>query len=182
MNKSKKEFRNTSTANSRVEYLKIVKNYLPKNSSLLLLGIGSGKEFEFFSELYSVTCADFSKLLLMMFQQKYPKNNFLNIDPVELNTNKTFDCIFSNKVLSQTDEKELVLSLQNQVKLLNDNGVAIHSFWQGEKEEDHHGLILNYYSKKKLKDLVPQQFEVLEINSYKQDLEEDSLFIVLKKN
>ena len=175
-----KEFRNTATGNSSSELQNIVKEILPEHSTLLLLGIGSGKDYEFLSQHFNVSASDFSRLLLTMFQQKHPDADLLNLDPVELSIDRKFDSIFSNKVLSQMDEDDLVLSLSNQIKLLNKNGVAIHSFWCGNRKEDHHGLTWIYYTEEQIRNLIPPQFEVIEINTYTQNFEYDSLYIVLK--
>lgn len=180
MNKNNKEFRNTATGNSSFALQNRVTEILPEKSSLLLLGIGSGKDFEFLSKYFAVTASDFSRLLLTMFQQKHAEADLLNLDPIELETDRRFDSIFSNKVLNQMEEEDLVLSLNNQVKILNENGIAIHSFWGGNKQEDHHGLTWIYYTEEKIKNLIPPQFEVIEINTYKQSFEYDSFYIVLR--
>lgn len=180
MNKNNKEFRNTATGNSSFALQNRVKTIIPEQSSLLLLGIGSGKDLKFLSQYYKVTASDFSRLLLTMYQKEYPETDFLNLDPVELETERKFDSIFSNKVLSQMNEEDLLLSLNNQLNLLNENGIAIHSFWSGNKQENHHGLTWVYYTEEKLQSLIPSQFEVIDINTYKQNLMHDSLYIVLK--
>ena len=176
-----KEYRNTSTGNDSTALISILKKHLPEESSLLLIGVGSGKDFSLLSKHYNVTGSDFSKLLLTVYQNTNPNADLITLDPVELDTNRKFDSIFSNKVLHQMTESDLVDSLQNQVKLLNVGGIAIHSFWSGTKQEDHHGLKWIYYTEETISDLIPTEFEIVELKTYKDRIDHDSLYIVLKK-
>lgn len=177
----KKEYRNTSTGNDSTALINILKKYLPEKSSLLLIGIGSGKDLAMLSNYYNVTGSDFSKLLLTIYHDSNPDADLIVLDPVELNTDRKFDSVFSNKVLHQMAESDLADSLQNQAKLLNGGGFAIHSFWSGTKEEDHHGLKWVYYTEESLSRLIPEEFEIIEIKTYKDRIDHDSIFILLKK-
>lgn len=181
MESNNKEYRNTATGDSNKELIDILENLLPQNSTLLVLGIGSGRDITILSEKYKVTGSDFSKLLLAFFGKSNPNVELLNLDPVELSTDKKFDCVFSNKVLNQMDEEDFSKSLSNQYKLINENGLLVHSFWSGEKEENHHGLKWVYYTEEKLKDLIPEEFKIIDIKTYRQNLNYDSLCLVLKK-
>ena len=181
MESNNKEYRNTATGDSNLQLINILKDNLPFGSTLLVLGIGSGKDLKVLSENYQVTGSDFSKLLLNMFSNANPEIELLNLDPVEAQTDKKFDCIFSNKVLNQMDEEDLIKSLLNQLNLLNENGLAIHSFWTGQKEENHHGLKWVYYTEEKLQTLIPEGFAIVDIKTYKQNIDHDSLCIILKR-
>jgi cyclopropane fatty-acyl-phospholipid synthase-like methyltransferase len=176
-----KEYRNTSTGNDSKALISILKKYLPEKSSLLLIGVGSGKDFSLLSKHYNVTGSDFSKLLLTVYQNFNPDADLVTLDPVELDTDRKFDSIFSNKVLHQMTESDLVSSLNNQGKLLNSDGLAIHSFWSGNKEEDHHGLKWVYYTEESLSRLIPADFKIIEIKTYKDRIDHDSICILLKK-
>lgn len=177
-----KEYRNTSTGNEATELIPILKNHLPEKSSLLILGIGSGRDLELLSKYYPVTGSDFSKLLLTVYQKSHPKADLINLDPIELKTNRKFDFVYSNKVLHQMNDSDLNISLQNQLKLLNNGGMIMHSFWRGNKEEDHHGLKWVYYAEKTLAKLIPVEFEIVEINTYKDKVDHDSIFMILRNN
>ena len=179
--KTNREYRNTSTGNNSTFIINKLKEYLPLESSLLLIGVGSGKDFSLLSKHYNVTGSDFSKLLLTVYQNSNPSADLITLDPVELDTNRKFDSVFSNKVLHQMTESDLVASLQNQVKLLNSGGMAIHSFWSGHKEEDHHGLKWVYYSEESLSRRIPDEFEIIEIKTYKDRIDHDSIYLLLKK-
>lgn len=176
-----KEYRNTTIGYPNKSLYNVVDENLPQNSTLLILGIGNGKDIKYFSDKYTVTGSDFSKLLLSAFNKANPQLDLITLDPVELNTKRTFDCIFSNKVMNQMDEDDFVISLNNQVRLLNENGMAIHSLWSGNGNENHHGLTWVYYTEEKLKSLIPKSFEIIKISTYKQNIDTDSLVVVLKK-
>jgi trans-aconitate methyltransferase len=175
------EYRNTSTGNSNSKILSVLKNHLKLNSKLLQLGIGSGKDLELLSDLYKITGSDFSKLVLSLYQQLNPNADLLLLDPIELKTERKFDAIYSNKVLHQVDSSDLKLSLMNQLNLLNDNGIALHTFWSGNQTEDHHGLKWVYYTEDRLSKLIPEGFRILEMNTYIERFEHDSLYLLLEK-
>jgi SAM-dependent methyltransferase len=175
------EYRNTSTGHDGSEIIKILQNYLPKNSTLLLLGIGSGRDIGELSNYYNVTGSDFSKLLLSVYQKSYPDSDLITLDLIELETERKFDCIYSNKVLHQMSEESLAESLQNQLKILNEGGLVIHSFWSGNEEEDHHGLKWVYYTEETLAKLIPNEFEIVELTTYKDKIDHDSIFMLLRK-
>lgn len=175
------EFRNTSTGNDGSELIKILNNYIPKSSSVLLIGMGSGRDFQNLSNYYNVTGSDFSKLLLSVYQKVHPEADLITLDPIELETKRFFDAVYSNKVLHQMSENELIQSLSKQSQILNPGGYALHSFWSGNKEEDHHGLKWIYYTEEAISDLIPSEFEIVELKTYKERIDHDSLYIVLRK-
>lgn len=177
-----KEFRNTSTGQDVSKLFKILHNHLPENTSLLVLGIGSGRDLELLSKRYNVTGSDFSKLLLSMYGKSHPNVDLITLDPAEPKTERKFDCIYTNKVLHQMSEDALIISLQNQLKLLNGGGLAFHSFWSGSKEENHHGLKWVYYTEESLSKLIPKEFEILELKTYEDKIDHDSIYIILRKN
>jgi trans-aconitate methyltransferase len=176
------EYRNTSTGHDGSEIIIILQNYLPENSSLLLLGIGSGRDLEQLSNYYNVTGSDFSKLLLSVYQKSHPDTDLITLDLIELETKRKFDGIYSNKVLHQMSEENLTESLQNQLKILNNGGLVMHSFWSGNEEEDHHGLKWVYYTEETLAKLIPVDFKIVELTTYKDKIDHDSIFMLLKKN
>lgn len=180
-NKENREYRNTSTGNDSPFLINILKEHLSLESTLLLIGIGSGKDFSLLSKYYNVTGSDFSKLLLTVYQSSNPDADLITLDPVELDTNRKFDSIFSNKALHQMKESDLNTSLKNQLKLLNSGGLAIHSFWCGNKEEDHHGLKWVYYTEESLLRLIPNEFAILEMKTFKDRIDHDSIYLLLKK-
>lgn len=175
------EFRNTSTGNDGSELIKSLNNYVAKSSSVLLIGMGSGRDFQNLTNYYNVTGSDFSKLLLSVYQKAHPSADLITLDPIELETKRHFDAIYSNKVLHQMSEEELIQSLQRQLQILNPGGYALHSFWSGNREEDHHGLKWVYYTEEAISDLIPAEFEIIELKTYKERIDHDSLYLILKK-
>ena len=175
------EYRNTSTGENGSELIKILRNYVPDNSSVLLIGMGSGRDFKLLSDYFNVTGSDFSKLLLNVYQKTHPDADLIALDPIELNTDRKFNCIYSNKVLHQMSESDFTLSLQNQLHILSTGGYALHSFWCGKKEEDHHGLKWVYYNEETISELIPEEFEIVDLKTYKYKIDHDSLYLILKK-
>lgn len=176
-----REYRNTSTGNNSTFLINILRKHLAFESSVLVLGIGSGKDLTILSNYYYVTGSDFSKLLLTVYQNLNSDADLITLDPVDLDTNRKFDSVFSNKVLHQMKESELNSSLKNQLKLLNIGGMAIHSFWSGNKEEDHHGLKWIYYTEESLSRQIPDEFEIVDMKTYKDRIDHDSIYVLLKK-
>jgi len=180
-NSESREYRNTSTGQDGRKLIEILKKYLTEKSTLLILGLGSGRDFELLSKNYKVTGSDFSKLLLSMYQNNNPETDLIVLDPADPKTDRTFDCIYSNKVLNQMDESDFANSLEKQLLLLNKNGFVIHSFWSGTKQENHHGLKWAYYTEDKIISLIPDEFEIVELSSYKEKLDYDSIYMILRK-
>ncbi len=83
-NKENREYRNTSTGNDSTFLINILKEHLSLESTLLLIGIGSGKDLSMLSKYYNVTGSDFSKLLLTVYQNSNPDADLITLDPVEL--------------------------------------------------------------------------------------------------
>ncbi|MCW8850113.1 MAG: class I SAM-dependent methyltransferase [Melioribacteraceae bacterium] len=179
--KENREYRNTSTGNDSTFLINVLREHLSLESTLLLIGIGSGKDLSMLSKYYNVTGSDFSKLLLTVYQNSNPESDLITLDPVELETKRRFDSVFSNKALHQMKESDLNSSLKNQLKLLKSGGMAIHSFWSGNKEEDHHGLKWVYYTEESLSNVVPDEFEIIDIKTYKERIDHDSIYVLLKK-
>ncbi len=162
------------------ELIKILKKYLPVNSTVLELGIGPGKDMDILKKSYKVTGSDYSQVFL----EKYKKNNqeadLINLDAVTLQTERKFDCIYSNKVLHHLTREDLAESFQRQKEILNPNGIAFHSFWKGTKTENMEGLLFTYYEREDLKKLAESNFDVLVSEVYTEIEKNDSIFTILK--
>ena len=92
------------------------------------------------------------------------------------------DCIYSNKTLQHLTKSEFKQSLKKHKELLNPNGILFHSLWQDDKEEYYGKLLFVYYTKEILTNIVRRDFNIIEMNSYTEMEEEDSLYMILKKN
>ncbi len=154
--------------------------HLSLNSTLLELGSGGGLDIEYLKNEYSVTGSDLSDEFLKVCKKKHPEISFLKLNAQKLEVSKTFDCIYSNKVLHHLTQDALKKSLQQQVKILSPNGIIAHSFWLGEENEMMNGLLFTYYNQEELLGIISESFEILSTLSYKEFEEGDSIFVVAR--
>ncbi len=105
---------------------------LPGGSTLLELGMGPGKELVKLSRHFRVTGSDNSQGFLEIFAGSHPSVQLLNLDAVTIETDLTFDCIFSNKVLHHLSRDDLLASFDRQRRVVKLGGLLFHSFWLGE--------------------------------------------------
>ena len=59
-------------------------------------------------------------------------------------------------------------SFQRQLEILAEDGIALHSLWHGEGEEEIQGLRFMYYSIAQVQKIVPSGFKILEVTRYKE--------------
>jgi len=158
--------------------------HLPVKSTLLELGSGAGLDVEYLKKHYSVTGSDLSDEFLNICKNKHLEIHFLKLNVLKLEVDDRFNCIYSNKVLHHLTEKELIQSLEQQVKALTPNGLIAHSFWLGEENQEMNGLLFTYYNKEHLLSIITESFEILSTLGYKEFEEGDSLFVIarLKEN
>jgi len=155
--------------------------HLVENKTILELGMGPGKDLDLLNPYYNVTGSDNSEIFLDLYRKKHPDADLLNLDAVTLQTDRVFDCIYSNKVLHHLTRSEMQSSLFRQLKLLQDNGIALHSLWAGEGEETHHGLLFTYFTLQNIPDILPEQFRILEMSLYEEMEKNDSIVLILQK-
>ena len=72
-------------------------------------------------------------------------------------------------------------SFQRQLEILKKNGVALHSLWHGDGEEEIEGLKFVYYSIEGIQKLVPKGFKILEKAIYKEIENDDSICLIMRK-
>lgn len=166
---------------------KLVKNlrkHLPDKSTttVLEIGMGPGTDLDILQKYYTVTGSDNSRIFLEKYKNK-DKNNtdLILLDAVTLQTDRKFDCIYSNKVLHHLAKENLKKSLSRQKEILNLSGIIFHSFWKGSKTENYEGLFFQYYEIEELQDMVKDDYEVLELKTYAEMEKDDSIYVVLKK-
>lgn len=158
-----------------------LKNHLASGSSVLELGMGEGKDLDILTNTYKVTGSDYSDAFLDLYKEKNPDSDLVQLDAITLQINKKFDGIYSNKVLHHLHEDELKQSISRQAEILNPNGVILHSFWRGSGIEEFDEMFAMHYMENDLIRLFEKEFKILEIKSYKEMEEDDSLFIVAQK-
>lgn len=156
-------------------------HFLPKGATLLEFGSGPGKDWKTLSEYYKVTGSDFSEEFLTHLRTQNPKETFLKIDASEINTDKTFDGIFSNKVLHHLSNEQLKQSIARQSEILTPNGIICHSFWKGKGDEEFKGMYVNYHEKNGLQKVFEDHFDILVLELYKEFEENDSILIIALK-
>ena len=163
------------------ELIDILKKYLPEGSSVLELGMGSGKDFDILNETFIASGTDISSVFVEMYKKNHKNADVFVLDAIYLQTERKFDCIYSNKTLQHLTKSEFIQSLKKQKELLNPNGILFHSLWQGDNEEFYGNLLFVYYTKETLTNIVRNDFDIIEMNSYTEMEEEDSLYMILKK-
>ena len=163
------------------ELIKILQEFLPEKSSVLELGMGPGKDLDILSKTFTATGSDNSQIFLDRYRKQNQNADLLKLDAVTLFTDRTFDCIYSNKVLHHLKTDDLKTSLKKQKDLLNPNGILFHSFWKGNKTENMEGLLFVYYELDSLRKLFEPDFEILELKVYTEDQKDDSIYAVLRR-
>lgn len=176
------------------EYLKLAEGYdgrehvdrlvelLPEGAQVLELGTGPGKDFELMRHRFSVLATDTSFEFLERLQDKHPGADLLELDARTLKTDRTFDGIYSNKVLHHLTRAELEQSFQLQEGRLLPGGVALHTFWYGaHAPEEHAGMLFTYHTEDTLRALVPKGLTVESVRRYSEMKGDDSLELVLRK-
>ncbi len=160
--------------------IEILKSLLPKGSSVLEIGMGPGKDLDLLNVYFNAVGTDESDLFVDRYKYNNPKSNVFKLDAIEMDINEKFDCFYSNKVLMHLSREQMLQSLIRQKALLKEGGLLFHSLWKGSDVEFYDGLRFVYYDKKILTTLLENDFEIVEMQLYKEVEEDDSLYIVLK--
>ena len=164
------------------ELIQILEKHLPANSSILELGSGPGKDLVILQKRYQVTGSDLSLAFIEKAKETLPQTEFLQLDAVTLDTDQTFDCIYSNKVLHHLNQEQLAQSLAHQAERLNPQGVIAHSFWLGDgSSEIFKGLYVLSHDQEKLLDLMSDRFEIVTSHVYAEFEKDDSIFVIGRK-
>ena len=158
-----------------------LKQILPPNSVLLEIGSGPGSDWKILNQSYNVIGSDNSSEFLNHLINKNPNGEFLELDSITIKIDKTFDGIYSNKVMHHLTDNELIDSVKKQNEILNSNGIICHSFWKGEGSEIFKGLFVNYHNAVGLKEIFKNYFEILSIENYREFEDDDSLLLIAKK-
>ena len=159
----------------------VLKIYLPEKSTVLELGMGPGVDLDMLRETYTVTGSDVSQVFIDRYREQNPDADLMQLDATDLAAERTFDAIYSNKVLHHLTRKELAESFRKQHALLNDNGLLMHSFWVGDTDEEMHGLHFAYYTEQELMEIAGAHYTLLAIERYTEMHEHDSLYLLARK-
>ena len=164
------------------ELYNVLEKHLADNSTLLELGSGPGFDIRYLQNKYVVTGSDLSDEFLLRCKKKYPDVPFIKLDAVSIQTDKTFDCVYSNKVLHHLTLEKLRDSFKRQQNVIKNNGIFAHTFWLGDKEFTMDGMLFIFYNREDLINLVSEYYTILERYDYKEFEEGDSIFIVAKND
>ncbi len=160
----------------------VLHKYLKPGSSVLEVGMGPGRDIELLEEKYRVTGSDLSLVFLDMYREKKPKADLLRLDVVKLDTDRRFDCIYSNKVLHYLSPEEMKQSLARQYEVLNPGGLLCHTLWFGDKEIEVKGMKFYYYTAEKVMAELHGEFDLLLEQNYREMDTDDSLLLILRSN
>ena len=161
--------------------INVLKKYLPRKSTLLELGMGPGRDFDILKKTYKATGSDGSKAFLARYKKRDKTANIIRLDAVSIPIDRKFDGIYSNKVLHHLAINDFKKSIRRQRDVLNQDGIAFHSLWKGNKTEYKHGLRFVYYEMDKLEKIIGNTFDILEMKAFTEMEKNDSIYIVLKK-
>ncbi len=164
------------------EIYKVLSNHLKEDSSLLEIGCGPGNDIEYLQKHYSVTGSDLSDEFLKRCRERFKDLPFVKLDAISIDTNQTYDCLFSNKVLHHLTLEELEKSLQRQQSVIKPNGIFAHTFWIGDKEFTMEGMLFVFHNREKLLKLISKYFTILETFDYKEFEDGDSIFVIAQNN
>jgi len=159
----------------------ILKKHLPIGATVLELGMGPGKDLDILAEWYAVTGSDSSAVFLDLYRSTHAEADLLVLDAESIETDRLFDCIYSNKVLHHLTKLDLERSFKRQKKVITDGGLLMHSFWLGRGEEDYDGLRFIYYTEEEILSIAGPSFKAVEINRYTEIEDNDSFYVLLQK-
>jgi SAM-dependent methyltransferase len=161
--------------------VEVLKRHLPAGSSVLEIGMGPGKDLDLLRGSFAATGSDLSQAFLDLYRRGRPDADLLRLDAVTLDTDRRFDALYSNKVLHHLPRAQMRASLARQRRVLKDGGLVLHSFWHGEKEEEHEGLIFVHYTEAELEEAFARGYTVLEVERYEEMNEDDSVYVVARR-
>jgi trans-aconitate methyltransferase len=143
--------------------------------------MGPGKDLALLQRHFRVTGSDSSAVFVDRYRALNPSADVLVLDAVNIETDRRFDAIYSNKVMHHLSKEDAGRSLGAQHRVLNAGGIALHSLWFGDECEEHNGLLFQQYTLESFSELLDGQFEVLESRSYAEMAADDSLCVILRR-
>jgi cyclopropane fatty-acyl-phospholipid synthase-like methyltransferase len=120
-------------------------------------------------------------LFLQRYREQDPAADLLRLDARTLETDRTFDAIFSNKALIHLSSDELQQSFERQHELLNDNGLILHSLWFGEGERSFNDLTLVYHNEQDLTKMLETSFDIVALEKHAKMSDDDSIYVLARK-
>ena len=161
--------------------IEVLKQHLPAGATVLELGMGPGKDLAILGETFIATGSDVSQVFPDRYLAGHHGADVFVLDAVALDTARTFEGIYSNKVLIHLGPAALAASFRRQAAVLAPGGVALHSFWVGEGVETYHGLRSVYHTEKTLRAAVGDSLEIVDVMRYAETEAGDSLYLVVRR-
>lgn len=153
---------------------------LARGSEVLELGIGPGVDLDMLAERFAVVGSDLSQAFLDRYARRRPDVVLMQLDAITIDTDRRFDCIYSNKVLQHLNSEQLTRSLRRQCEVVRPGGLLLHGLWAGTTAEHHGGLHGTRYLPESFDAVVPDTLEVVECTFYAEMCADDSLRVVLR--
>ena len=160
------------------ELVDVLREYLDADASVLEIGIGPGIDLDLLNQHFVVTGSDYSQLFLDRYRKTHPDADLIQLDGITLQTDRRFDALYSNKVLHHLNDSELSKSIRRQHDILNPNGLILHSFWYGDRVDEHAGMKFHYHDEAFLRREFSPFFDMLLIKQYQEMEENDSVLVV----
>lgn len=154
---------------------------LEPGATVLEIGLGPGKDFKLLKQQFTVTGSDLSRVFLERYRKLDESADLLQLDARTLDTERTFDAVFSNKALIHLSADELQQSFARQHAILNDGGLIMHSFWYGDKTQEFDGLTLVQHNETDLAAMLEDRFEILALAQHAKMAEGDSIYVLARK-
>ncbi len=164
------------------ELYSVLSSHLKEGSSLLELGSGPGNDIAYLNNDYKATGSDLSDEFLLRNRKRYTDIPFLKLDAVTIQSDKQYDCLFSNKVLHHLTLAQLEESLLRQKSVIVKDGLFAHSFWLGDKDLEMEGMLFKFYNREFLLKLISNYFTISELYDYTEFDKGDSIFILAKND
>lgn len=156
--------------------------HVPQGASVLEIGMGPGKDLDILGRNYHVTGSDRSQFFVDLYRQAKPDADLLILDATTLDTDRKFDCIYSNKVLHHLSRDDLQRSLERQHQLLNIGGHVMHSFWKGDRVEEMQGLTFFYRTEVQIRSQLERLYDVISLVSYEELEPDDSIYVLAQRS
>ena len=161
--------------------IQILKKHLSDGSSLLELGMGPGVDLDILAKNYRVTGSDNAAYFVDRYKKHHPDADLLILDAIELNSDRQFDCIYSNKVLHHLGDQALDLSFKNQAARLTDQGLIFHSFWLGDETMEMQGMTFHYRQIADVTERLAENFHLIDAQQYFEMEDGNSFWVMAKK-
>ena len=160
------------------ELIDELRKHLPDGATVLELGMGPGKDLDMLKEHYEATGSDYSRAFLDRYRSNHPDADLLEINAVTLDTDRSFDAIYSNKVCQHLNADELAASVERQAELLTAGGLAIHSFWYGDGVEKFGDMLVYNRNAEMLQKVFGEWFSIIHLARYAEFEDNDSVLII----